>query len=146
MKPWDQARAAQHRPLPPKVRKMHGPVGPTHVADGRNDCVCSECVQFGSRACTSCGYHVCSFECRLRQSMTAQFEEHQKELQRVGLYGELRRRYELDERADRERMLLRRELAELAPKSLAPIISTHRYGSDVRMWPPPPGMMPADWP
>ena len=78
--------------------------------------------------------------------MTAQFEEHQKELQRVGLYGELRRRYELDERADRERMLLRRELAELAPKSLAPIISTHRYGSDVRMWPPPPGMMPADWP
>jgi hypothetical protein len=59
-KRWDAARVAQARPI---ERKRV--VGPPHVADGRNDCCCAECVQFSEIACRACGMHICSATCTL---------------------------------------------------------------------------------
>lgn len=64
---WDQARAAQHRPLRKPI-KMHGPVGDDrlnfvcHGTQGEH-IVLPHRVTAGDRCqCRGCGYHVCSCE------------------------------------------------------------------------------------
>lgn len=57
---WDMARL---RAESYRSHKLHGPVGPAAIADGRNDCSCSECVAFSEVSCRRCGYHVCTTEC-----------------------------------------------------------------------------------
>lgn len=89
MTSWDAARSASRRPLR-KPYKAVGPVGPTHVADGRNDCCCSECVQFSRRACRDCGMHVCGCDpaerdARYRAALQAHMDAHRRHfLEMVG--------------------------------------------------------------
>lgn len=59
--PWNAA-AWRHRNPQPEYHHV-APIGDASMNKlWQHDCCCADCVSVSKRACTACGYHVCSCE------------------------------------------------------------------------------------